>query len=179
MSKENQVLVLRDYHVDNLMVLQNNLTGYFNDEILSKSDKLSKLDSSEIKVGLLDFQDALIGSPAYDLVSLLEDSRYDISNYQRQKLFNYYLDQMTRDANNNLLQNNSNKQNFINYSNIIKKQILQFNKKQFILDYNILSLQRNIKIIGIFSRLFIRDGKPGYIPLLPILKNYVNLQERY
>jgi aminoglycoside/choline kinase family phosphotransferase len=176
LSKENQVLVLRDYHVDNLMVLQNNLTGYFNDEILSKSDKLSKLDSSEIKVGLLDFQDALIGSPAYDLVSLLEDSRYDISNYQRQKLFNYYLDQMTRDANNNLLQNNSNKQNFINYSNIIKKQILQFNKKQFILDYNILSLQRNIKIIGIFSRLFIRDGKPGYIPLLPILKNYVKMR---
>jgi aminoglycoside/choline kinase family phosphotransferase len=176
LSKENQVLVLRDYHVDNLMLLQNNLAGYFNDEILSKSNKLSKLDPSEIKVGLLDFQDALIGSPAYDLVSLLEDSRYDISNYQRQKLFDYYVDQMIKGANNDLSQNDASKQNFVNYSNIINKQILQFNKEQFILDYNILSLQRNIKIIGIFSRLFIRDGKPSYLSLLPRLKNYVKMR---
>jgi aminoglycoside/choline kinase family phosphotransferase len=168
LNKENQVLVLRDYHVDNLMILKNDLTGYFNDEILSKSEELSRLDSSKIKVGLLDFQDALIGSPAYDLVSLLEDSRYDISNCQRQKLFEYYLNQITISDNN--------KRNFINYSNIINKQMLQFNKEHFILDYNILSLQRNIKIIGIFSRLFIRDGKPGYIPLLPILKNYVKMR---
>jgi aminoglycoside/choline kinase family phosphotransferase len=174
LSKENQILVLRDYHVDNLMILQDSSTFYLNsNRDLPEFDELSKLDISKTKVGLLDFQDGLIGSAAYDLVSLLEDSRYDISDSQRQKLFNYYLDQIIEVQNNNLFQNTTDKQNFINDYNIINRKILQFNKEQFILDYNILSLQRNIKIIGIFSRLFIRDGKSSYLSLLPILKKYV------
>ena len=174
LSKESHILVLRDYHVDNLMILQDDLIFHLeHQEALSR---LAKLNVAEIKVGLLDFQDALIGSPAYDLVSLLEDSRRDISDLQRQKLFDYYLEQMEIRINDNLSYNDINKQNFINYSNIANKRILQFNKEQFILDYNILSLQRNIKIIGIFSRLFIRDGKNSYLSLLPILANYVKMR---
>ena len=117
LSRENQVLVLRDYHADNLMILRN-LAGY-------KS------------VGLLDFQDAVIGSPAYDLVSLLEDARRDVGEKTRAEVFAHYL-----------------------YSTSI-------DQNSFARDYAILSLQRNIKIIGIFARLATRDSKPHYLNLLP------------
>lgn len=163
LSKESQILVLRDYHVDNLMILSDDPVQIGRDSS----------DISKTKVGILDFQDALIGSPAYDLVSLLEDSRYDISDAQRKKLFDYYLNQLAMGFSNNLSQNGTNQQNFINYSNSINKERLQFNKEQFILDYNILSIQRNIKIIGVFSRLFIRDGKKHYLSLVPTVISYV------
>jgi len=124
LDKENQVVVLRDYHADNLMILPERKN--------SKS------------VGLLDFQDAVIGSKAYDLVSLLEDARRDVDQKNRELLFNYYL----------------------------KKS--GCNQAQFKLDYEILSLQRNIKIVGIFSRLAKRDGKNHYLDLLPRVIDFVN-----
>ena len=124
LSKENQVVVLRDFHADNLMTLPNRKSFH--------------------QVGLLDFQDALIGSKAYDLVSLLEDARRDLNEENRQVLFNYYLEKSGCD------------------------------KLQFITDYEILSLQRNIKIVGIFSRLAMRDGKKQYLDLLPRVLNFVH-----
>lgn len=123
LSKENQVLVLRDFHADNLMILP------------------ARNDFKQ--VGLLDFQDAVVGSKAYDLVSLLEDARRDIDENNRQKLFDYYLKNSLCDAN------------------------------SFSTDYEILSLQRNIKIIGIFSRLSMRDGKHHYLNLLPRVIDFV------
>ncbi len=122
-SKENQVLVLRDYHADNLMVLPQR-SGF-------KS------------VGLLDFQDAVIGAKAYDLVSLLEDARRDVDKNNRQKLFEYYLKRSGDD------------------------------EKTFTQDYEILSLQRNIKIMGIFARLSVRDGKNSYLDLIPRVRDFV------
>lgn len=112
LSKENQVLVLRDYHADNLMEIEHG-------------------------VGLLDFQDALIGSPAYDLVSLLEDARRDVSVEVKQKILEYYLEKSGCD------------------------------RASFLIDYAILSLQRNIKILGIFARLSKRDGKDNYLNFIP------------
>ena len=127
-STENQVLILRDYHADNLMLL--------------------KEGQGTNSVGLLDFQDALIGSRAYDLVSILEDARRDVSEDNRKKLLQYYLD---------------------------KSQIDHDSFKQ---DYEILSLQRNIKIIGIFARLSIRDGKDFYLKIIPrvvgLIENRLN-----
>ncbi len=117
LSRENQVLVLRDYHADNLMLLQNR--------------------EGHKSVGLLDFQDAVIGSPAYDLVSLLEDARRDVSEKTREEIFAHYLHSASID------------------------------KNSFACDYAILSLQRNIKIMGIFARLATRDSKPYYLNLLP------------
>ncbi|MDX2083437.1 MAG: phosphotransferase [Rickettsiales bacterium] len=122
-DKENSVLVLRDYHADNLMVLTNR--------------------QNHQQVGLLDFQDAVIGAKAYDLVSLLEDARRDLNQENRQELLQYYL------------------QNFAG------------DKDSFLRDYEILSLQRNIKIIGIFSRLSLRDGKHQYLNLLPRVLDFV------
>ncbi len=124
LSRENQVLVLRDYHADNLMILPQR-QGY-------KS------------VGLLDFQDAVIGSSAYDLVSLLEDARRDVDEKTREEIFAHYL-----------------------YSTSI-------DKNSFAQDYTILSLQRNIKIIGIFARLATRDSKSHYLNLLPrVIKSVI------
>ncbi len=128
LDKENQVLVLRDYHADNLMILPNR--------------------QGHESVGLLDFQDALIGLKAYDLVSLLEDARRDVDEKNREKLFNYYLKNCKSDV------------------------------EKFKQDYAILSLQRNIKIIGIFARLSIRDKKNQYLDLIPrvlgFIKNRLN-----
>jgi aminoglycoside/choline kinase family phosphotransferase len=126
LSKENQVLVLRDYHADNLMVLKNRQTFQ--------------------SVGLLDFQDAVIGSNAYDLVSLLEDARRDVDEEVRKKIYDYYL---------------------------IKSSC---SSEQFATDYEILSLQRNIKILGIFCRLAMRDNKKTYLDLLPRVRGFVELR---
>jgi aminoglycoside/choline kinase family phosphotransferase len=123
LSKKNQALVLRDYHADNLMVL-NGKNGFDG-------------------VGLLDFQDALFGSSAYDLLSLLEDARRDVDEKNKQKLFDY----------------------FISKAN--------YNREDFLTDYEIISLQRNIKILGIFARLSLRDGKNQYINFMPRVKNFV------
>lgn len=114
-----KTLVLRDFHADNLMLLKNE------------------------EVGLLDFQDAVIGSKSYDLVSLLEDARRDIDENLSQEMLNYFLEK--------------------NCDN--KEKILQ--------DYEILSLQRNIKILGIFARLAWRDDKKSYLDLIPRVKKYI------
>lgn len=116
---EKNCLVLRDYHVDNLMVLSGD------------------------RVGLLDFQDALFGVAAYDLVSLLEDARRDVSSDLQGEMLDYY---------------------FANFDG---------NCEVFAQDYEILSLQRNIKIIGIFARLAHRDGKQNYLDFLPRVIGYV------
>jgi len=123
LSKKNQALVLRDFHADNLMVL-NNANGFE-------------------AVGLLDFQDALIGSCAYDLLSLLEDARRDVDEKNKQKLFDYFISKA------------------------------KYNREDFLVDYEIISLQRNIKILGIFARLHLRDGKNQYINFIPRVKDFV------
>ena len=93
------------------------------------------------KIGVIDSQDALIGNPAYDLVSLIDDVRIKIPINLKKKILNYYL---------------------IKTENIYAK-----NKYKFLEDFNILSVQRNLKIIGIFSRLFKRDNKKQYLRLIP------------
>jgi len=115
-------LVLRDYHADNLMWLpQRQGLG---------------------RVGLLDFQDAVIGHPAYDLVSLLEDARRDVVPELAQAMIERYLDKVTE------------------YNP-------ELDREEFRKAYGILGAQRNTKIIGIFSRLWKRDGKPNYLGLIP------------
>ena len=108
--------VHRDFHVQNLI-------------------KVGK------KIGVIDTQDALIGNPAYDLVSLIDDVRIKTSKNLKNQIYDYY----------------------------VKKKFLknEKNKKKFKEDFNILSIQRSLKIIGIFSRLFVRDKKNKYLKLLP------------
>jgi len=111
-------LVLRDYHVDNLMLLPGR--------------------AGVRGCGLLDFQDAVIGWPSYDLVSLLEDARRDVPEALREAMTERYL-----------------------------AAFPQQEPAAFLRSGAILAAQRNCKIIGIFTRLWQRDGKPGYLPHIP------------
>ena len=120
---QNAVLVMRDYHAENLLWLK---------------------DREGInRVGLLDYQDALAGHPAYDLVSLLEDARRDTSDELRAEMLARYLE-------------NSN-----------------YDVDAFMAAYSLLGAQRNIKIIGIFARLSLRDGKTHYVDLIPRVWNHL------
>lgn len=114
-------IVLRDFHAENLLWMPQR--------------------QGVKRVGLIDFQDALIGSPAYDLASLLEDARRDVSSETAAFALNHYCESAD-------LQHG-------------------FDREQFLADYAILAAQRNAKILGIFARLAKRDGKPKYLDLLP------------
>lgn len=111
-------LVLRDYHVDNLMELPGR--------------------EGTAACGLLDFQDALTGSPAYDLVSLVADARRDIRPALRAAMIERYL-----------------------------AAFPALGRADFLAAAAMLSAQRNCKIIGIFTRLMARDGKPAYLRHIP------------
>jgi aminoglycoside/choline kinase family phosphotransferase len=119
-------LILRDFHADNLFFLKDR-----------KSFK---------KIGLIDFQDAVLGSATYDLVSLLEDARRDVSKNLQKYLINYY----------------------ISKSNI--------NKEEFLKDFNILSMQRNIKILGVFARQGFEYHNKRYLDFIPRILQYINLR---
>lgn len=108
------VTVLRDYHAENIMLL-----------------------GSLRKQGLLDFQDALVGHRAYDLVSLLQDARRDVAPELEAAMFDRY----------------------VKTSGVAEDD--------FLADYSRLGAQRNAKIVGIFVRLWKRDGKPRYLDLIP------------
>jgi len=119
------VTVLRDYHSENIMMLAPETGGH-------------KLGRGE--QGLIDFQDALVGHPAYDLVSLLQDARRDVSpEVERQLLDAYVLD----------------------------GDLGEGIDPNFEADYARLGAQRNAKIVGIFTRLYKRDGKSRYLDLIP------------
>ena len=90
------------------------------------------------QIGLIDNQDALIGNKAYDLASLIDDVRYKTPNLLKEKVYNYYL-----------------------------KTNKKINADKFKNDFEILSVLRNLKIIGIFMRLAERDKKTKYLKLIP------------
>lgn len=111
-----QVVTLRDYHAQNLIWLP-------------------ARDGVRC-VGLLDFQDAMSGHPAYDLVSVLQDARRDVDADLAGDVFAHF--KRTRG-----------------------------HGPDFSQQYHLLGLQRNLRILGVFARLCLRDGKPGYVDLIP------------
>jgi aminoglycoside/choline kinase family phosphotransferase len=113
-AQDPPVTVMRDYHAENIMLLEDG------------------------RLGLLDFQDALNGHPAYDLVSMLQDARRDVSDELEEQMLAYYLADHSKEA-----------------------------ADEFRTHYAILGAQRNTKIIGIFTRLSVRDGKQRYLDFLP------------
>ncbi|MBV7556078.1 phosphotransferase [Pseudomonas sp. PDM28] len=117
-AQRREALVLRDFHVDNLMLLQGR--------------------EGVAACGLLDFQDALAGAAAYDLMSLLEDARRDVPEALREALISHYLLQRP-----------------------------ELDAPGFLEDYRRLAAQRHAKVLGIFVRLAGRDGKHAYLAHLP------------
>jgi len=112
---DRSISVLRDYHAENIMLL------------------------ADGGLGLLDFQDALAGHPAYDLVSLLQDARRDVSPELEAAMIARYAARRPHDA----------------------------------AAYALLGAQRNTKILGIFTRLWKRDGKPRYLSFQPRMWSYL------
>ena len=110
---KNKVFVHRDFHVSNMMIKNK-------------------------RIALIDNQDAILGNPAYDLASLIDDVRIKTSNKLKSQILNIYT-----------------------------RKLKNIDKNEFTNDFEILSVLRNLKIIGIFSRLAMRDKKPKYLRLIP------------
>ena len=118
-----QVLVQRDYHAENLLWLPTR--------------------SGAARVGLLDFQDAMSGHAAYDLVSILQDARRDVTRAIEVAMIDRYLAQNPQD------------------------------ETAFRAAYAILGVQRNLRIVGAFAKLCIALGKPQYVDLIPRVWEFV------
>jgi aminoglycoside/choline kinase family phosphotransferase len=113
--------------------------NFRNDTFVHRDFHVSNLIiNSKNQIGLIDNQDALIGNKAYDLASLIDDVRFKTSNSLKSRVYSYYLE--------------TNK---------------QINADKFKNDFDILSVLRNLKIIGIFMRLAERDKKRKYLKLIP------------
>ena len=121
-------LVLRDYHSPNLLWLPER--------------------EGIARVGVIDFQDAMQGPAAYDLVSLLQDARVDVPPELEADLLDHYCAQ-------------------------VAAQRADFDAEAFRFAYAALGAQRNTKILGIFARLAKRDGKPHYLAHIPRLWRYL------
>lgn len=112
-----RVMILRDYHAENLLALPSR--------------------SGVAAVGLLDFQLAQMGQPGYDLVSLLQDARRDVSQDTVDRVTTHFAENTRRD-------------------------LLEFQTSMAVL-----GAQRALRILGIFARLCLVGGKPGYLSLIP------------
>ncbi|MGE7370492.1 tRNA (adenosine(37)-N6)-threonylcarbamoyltransferase complex ATPase subunit type 1 TsaE [Neorhizobium sp. NPDC001467] len=100
------------------------------------------------RVGIIDFQDAMIGPTAYDVASLLQDARVTISPELGDRLMQEYL--RLRNAQGN------------------------FDERRFLKAWSIMAAQRNCKLAGLWVRLMQRDGKPGYMQHMPRTLNYLS-----
>lgn len=127
-ADRRRVFVHRDYHAQNLLWLPER--------------------EGVARVGLIDFQDAVAGSPAYDLISLTEDARRDVSPELAEAATMHYLAAM-------------------------KAQGTPVDETAFRREMAIMAAQRNAKIVGIFARLYKRDGKARYLDLLPRVWGYL------
>ncbi len=126
LNYKNNTFVHRDFHISNVMINKN-------------------------KLGIIDSQDAIIGNPLYDVVSLIDDVRIKLPLNLQDRLFNYYH---------------------------LKSKLKKEKYKDLKNDFDILSVQRNLKILGIFVRLFKRDGKSNYLKYLPYTWNLIQRRLR-
>lgn len=124
----DKTLMLRDFHSPNLLFLEN--------------------ENGFRKCAVIDFQDALFGHPLYDLVSLTNDARITIDEYQEKYLIGLYKKDFP----------------FKNF---------QFDDSSFMQQYHILGVQRSIKILGIFARLAILETNQNYLVHMPRVICYI------
>jgi aminoglycoside/choline kinase family phosphotransferase len=122
------IFVHRDYHSRNIMLTSDN------------------------RLGIIDYQDAMSGAVSYDLVSLLKDCYIAFERAEIEKLALYFRD----------------------------KKALRVSDAEFLRWFDFMGLQRHIKVLGIFSRLHLRDGKDGYLKDIPLtLKYVIDTAKRY
>ena len=119
-----------------------------NDTLVHRDFHVSNLMEYKKKIAIIDTQDALIGNRAYDLASLIDDVRFKSNKKLKDNIYNYYLKLNKNKINRSILLN----------------------------DFEILSVIRNMKIIGIFTRLAIRDKKVKYLKLIPYAWKLIELR---
>jgi N-acetylmuramate 1-kinase len=124
--KQPKVFIHRDYHCRNIMIINN---------------------EPNPQLGIIDFQDAMLGPFTYDLVSLLKDCYVQWPREAVLRWLSYFYEQST----------------------LAKQWTLPL----FIRAFDLCGLQRHLKVLGIFSRLYLRDNKPGYLKDLPLTLHYV------
>ena len=117
------VLIQRDYHAENLLWLPDR--------------------EGVARVGLLDYQDAMAGHRAYDLVSLLQDARRDVPQTTEHRIIAHYVE----------------------HSNV--------DMQEFLAAYHVLGAQRNLRILGVFARLCMHFGKAHYVDFIPRVWGYL------
>jgi len=136
MLQQPQVLVHRDYHSRNIMVLENN------------------------ELGIIDFQDAVIGPITYDIVSLLRDCYVKWPQEKVTELLQYYIELLS--------------------PQLISTKISTIQQAQWQRWFDLTGMQRHLKASGIFARLHHRDGKSGYLNDIPLTLSYlVDISEKY
>jgi N-acetylmuramate 1-kinase len=123
LDKVPAVLIQRDYHAENLIWLPRR--------------------NETRRVGLLDYQDAMLGHPAYDLVSIAQDARRDVSSRLETSMIDRYVSATGAD------------------------------RSEFRTAYALLGVQRNLRILGVFARLSLAYGKPHYVDLIPRVWGHV------
>ena len=122
---------------------------YFKNKFIVHRDfHVSNIMPVKSKLGIIDTQDVILGNPMYDVASLIDDVRIQIPLPIKNKIFQYYL----------------------------KKSSLRKNIYFLKNDFDILSIQRNLKILGIFYRLYKRDKKPKYLQYLPYTWKLIELR---
>ena len=119
--------------------------NYKNVTFVHRDFHVSNLMYYNKKIAVIDSQDALMGNRAYDLASLIDDVRLKTSNELKEKVFKFYI-----------------------------KTNKKIDLKKFKKDFEILSILRNLKIIGIFMRLAVRDNKKKYLKLIPYAWEMIN-----
>ena len=119
--------------------------NYKNVTFVHRDFHVSNLMYYNKKIAVIDSQDALIGNRAYDLASLIDDVRLNTSNELKEKVFRFYI-----------------------------KTNKKIDLEKFKKDFEILSVLRNLKIIGIFTRLAVRDNKKKYLKLIPYAWKMIN-----
>ena len=118
-----------------------------NDTFVHRDFHVSNIILNKDRTSLIDSQDALIGNQAYDLASIIDDVRFKTSIKTKNKIFDYFLKK-------------NKKINFLYLKN----------------DFEILSVLRNLKIIGIFTRLAVRDKKYNYLKMIPYTWKLIELR---
>ncbi len=119
--------------------------NFKDDTFVHRDFHVSNLIYFKNKISVIDSQDALIGNKAYDLASLVDDVRIKTSDkFKNNILYNYF------------------------------KKLNKTEIKKFINDFEILSVIRNLKIIGIFTRLAVRDNKKKYLKMIPYAWQMIN-----
>ncbi len=116
-----------------------------NNTFVHRDFHISNLMKVKNQIGVIDSQDAVIGNKAYDLASLIDDVRFKTSKTLKRKIYRLYI-----------------------------KDQKKLDERKFENDFEILSILRNLKIIGIFTRLAVRDGKKKYLKLIPYAWNLIN-----